>query len=80
MDSLSAAKAMSALPLKADMCDARDDFRYGPKADIRIARDHVCFTHIKTGSIGLPNASIPVSLADRLGLVLSPGAVDRGAM
>jgi hypothetical protein len=29
-----ARNAMSALPLKADMCGATSDVRYGPKADI----------------------------------------------
>src|SRR5262245_34184627 len=29
-----AAKVMSALPLKADMCSARAHVRYGPEADI----------------------------------------------
>ena len=28
---------MSALPPKADMCDANKDVRFGPKADIRLA-------------------------------------------
>jgi hypothetical protein len=28
-------KAMSALPPKADMCDAARDVRYGPRADIQ---------------------------------------------
>jgi hypothetical protein len=35
-----AAKAMSALPPKADMCDATSDVCYGPIADIRVLASH----------------------------------------
>ena len=35
---------MSALHLKADMCGATGDVRYGPKADICAAKRHICFT------------------------------------
>ena len=31
-------KAMSALPPKADMCSAKADVCYGPKADIKLMR------------------------------------------
>ena len=35
---------MFALPLKADMCDAMRNVRYGPEADICPATSHVRFT------------------------------------
>src|SRR5262245_28022312 len=40
---ISAAKAMSGLPPKADMCSATRDVRFGPKADICGALSHVRF-------------------------------------
>jgi hypothetical protein len=36
-------KAMSALPLKADICGAPVHVRFGPKADIRSAAVDVCY-------------------------------------
>jgi hypothetical protein len=44
-------KVMSALPLKADMCGAARDVRFGPKADICSAKGHVRFT--QRTSIGM---------------------------
>jgi len=39
---------MSALPLKADMCGARGDVRYGPIADIE--KDYQSELCLKTGA------------------------------
>jgi len=35
-------KAMSALPLKADMCGATGDVRFGPIADIKVGEYSLC--------------------------------------
>jgi hypothetical protein len=54
---------MSALPPKADMCDATRDVRYGPRADIRTAADNSLFDDI----IGKRNQRWRHAKSERLG-------------
>jgi hypothetical protein len=46
-------KAMSALPPKADVCDATRDVRFGPEADIGASRDDLshCASAIAPSSL-----------------------------